>query len=39
MNKEVTYLPKEEILRFSGARMNLYKVVDNAVNEFKGNKI
>ena len=30
---------KYGILRYSGAKMNLYKIVDDKVNEFKGDKI
>ena len=34
-----SFSQKNNLLRFSGAKMNLYKVFDNVVNEFKGNKI
>ena len=34
-----SFSQEEKLLRFSGAKMNLYKIVDDKVNEFKGNKI
>ena len=34
-----SFSQKNKLLRFSGAKMNLYKIVDETVNEFKGNKI
>ena len=34
-----SFSQEDKLLRFSGAKMNLYKIVDEKVNEFKGNKI
>ena len=34
-----SFSQEDKLLRFSGAKMNLYKIVDDKVNEFKGNKI
>ena len=34
-----SFSQKNKLLRFSGAKMNLYKIIGETVNEFKGNKI
>lgn len=34
-----SFSSKKKLLRFSGAKMNLYKIVGNNLNEFKGDKI
>ena len=34
-----SFSQKNKLLHFSGAKMNLYKIIGETVNEFKGNKI
>ena len=34
-----SFSSKKKLLRFSGAKMSLYKIVGNNLNEFKGDKI
>ena len=34
-----SFSQKNKLLRFSGGKMNLYKIIGETVNEFKGNKI
>ena len=34
-----SFSSKEKLPRFSGAKMNFYKIVANNLNEFKGDKI
>ena len=34
-----SFSSKKKLLRFSGAKMNLYKIVGNNLNEFKGDKL
>ena len=37
--RHLPFSSKKKLLRFSGAKMNLYKIVGNNLNEFKGDKI